>query len=909
MEKRLTVILFTLCSVLLLAQTPKQEFRAAYITTAWSIDWPYQLTVTTPGNATQIAAQKAKLTALLDRAKQGNMNAVLFQVRSFCDAMYNSAYEPWSRALTGTQGVNPGYDPLAFAITEAHKRGLELHAWINPYRVANITPNRSSYIQNSWILTHTENDSQYFLDPGNPNVQAYVLKVIKDILTKYDIDGIAFDDYFYNQMPKSEQVTNETVMTSANNPNNLSLGDWRRENITSFVKSVYQSIASSGKPWVRFGIAPPGIWSATPHRVYPEDRSSYLNIQPVYGVSGYFSYDDVYFDGVTCLYRGILDYISPQIYRPSLSTSPAYSASTNYNNLCAWWGSIAKRFGRHFFSSNDVVNNDGGRFNPPADIQNQIDVNGNNSCIGAVFYNSRYFFNMYSHNSYFANSSEGYHTNLSQNKYASKALPPAMTWKNATTQSAPTNVVVSSTTISWSHSASNMRFSVYVYPKGTDATAALENSSYLVGYTYTKSMDISSYSSKANSNYTWAVRPFDRYGNEYVAGFWNNSVTPDPPAPVTGTVEFVKQWSKTQSASGYLVTGNLQRSMAVYEDYLYIPQQNTAATFDVINGTNGTRVATRTVGTVSGAWNMNNVAISADGQILFGSTKTGSNTLFLTKSDRTSGGMETIPEIDITGFGRSDYFALYADYHTASGGYLVAASNAGGKALRIPITNGTFGTPSIITCSTLPAGSSALVVPEGTANFYAMNATNIPALYRFSDGTKIAEFGTVRPSIASASGFNVFTFKGRKFMVTAANAFGSVEVFEITEGLANATKVGEATPNLGSTANGTATVPICSEVKNNYVMVYIMAPNNGIVAYKLTIATTDIQDMTINHYKIISQHQGIRIETDKKVSVQIYSINGMLLYNTFVNGSMEYALPKGLFLVAVDGEVQKTIVY
>ncbi|HPB84949.1 MAG TPA: family 10 glycosylhydrolase, partial [Paludibacteraceae bacterium] len=146
MRKRSVIILFLLTALTVWAQTPKQEFRAAYITTAWSIDWPYQCPVTSPGNATQIATQKAKLTTLLDRAKQCNMNAVLFQIRSFSDAMYNSAYEPWSRALTGTQGVNPGYDPLAFAITEAHKRGLELHAWINPYRVGNITPNRSPHI-------------------------------------------------------------------------------------------------------------------------------------------------------------------------------------------------------------------------------------------------------------------------------------------------------------------------------------------------------------------------------------------------------------------------------------------------------------------------------------------------------------------------------------------------------------------------------------------------------------------------------------------------------------------------------------------------------------------------------------------------------------------------------------------
>lgn len=908
MRKRSVIILFLLTALTVWAQTPKQEFRAAYITTAWSIDWPYQCPVTSPGNATQIATQKAKLTTLLDRAKQCNMNAVLFQIRSFSDAMYNSAYEPWSRALTGTQGVNPGYDPLAFAITEAHKRGLELHAWINPYRVGNITPNRSPHINESWILKHTDTDSQYFLDPGNPAVQTYILNVINDVLGKYDIDGLAFDDYFYNQMPKTSQVANETPMTSSNNPYNLSLGDWRRENVNKFVKSVYQAIASSGKTWVRFGIAPPGIWSAAPHPVYTEDRSSYVNIQPVYGVTGYFSYDDVYFDGVTCLSRHYLDYISPQIYKPSLSSSSGYSSSTNYTNLCTWWGGIARRFGRHFYSSNDVAQNDT-RFNPPADIKNQIDLNRNNTCTGTIFYNSRYFFNMYGHNTYYSNSSQGYHTDLPNNKFSAKALPPTMTWKTKTNQSAPTNVKISGNTISWDHSASNMRYSVYVFPKGADAASAIENSSYLVGYTYTKNMDISAHSSKANSSYTWAVRPFDRYGYEFSAGYWNGSSTPPDP-PAEGTVVFTKQWEKSQAASGYLVTGNLQRSMAVYEDRLYIPKQSTSATFDVVSGVGGALLATRTVGEVSDKWFMNNVAISADGQILFGSTRTGSNTLFLLKSNRASGGMETIPEIDITGFGRSDYFELYGDYNTANGGYLVAASNAGGKVLKIPIANGALGTPSIIPCSTLPAGSSAIAFPEGADHFYAMNSATIPALYRFSDGAQVATFGSEKPTKGNASGMNVFTFRGRKFMVTAANLFGSVEVFEITQGLGNAKKVIEATLPLGSTTNSTATVAICSEVKTDEVMVYIMAPNNGIAAYKFILSTTGIQQtqQENSNVKIISKKGGLRVETSDTSPIKIYSINGILMHEGVVSDYAEYILPTGIFVVYINGQIIKAIV-
>ena len=191
-----------------------------------------------------------------------------------------------------------------------------------------------------------------------------------------------------------------------------------------------------------------------------------------------------------------------------------------------------------------------------------------------------------------------------------------------------------------------------------------------------------------------------------------------------------------------------------------------------------------------------------------------------------------------------------------------------------------------------------------------MNSATIPALYRFSDGAQVATFGSEKPTKGNASGMNVFTFRGRKFMVTAANLFGSVEVFEITQGLGNAKKVIEATSPLGSTTNSTATVAICSEVKADGVMVYIMAPNNGIAAYKLTLSTTGIQQtqQENSNVKIISKKGGLKVETSDTSPIKIYSINGILMHEGVVSDYAEYILPTGIFVVYINGQIIKAIV-
>ena len=209
------------------------------------------------------------MLAILDRAVQLKLNAIIFQVRPACDAMYASTIEPWSEYLTGTMGKapEPFYDPLAFAVAEAHKRGLELHAWFNPYR-ARLLSTKSPVAPNHVSKTHPQLVRHYgkylWLDPGEKETQDYSLSVIMDVVKRYDVDGIHFDDYFYPYKETDASGKDWIFRTTASwqrfgAAGKLSRDDWRRENVNGFIQRLYQSIKAA-KPWVKFGISPFGIW-------------------------------------------------------------------------------------------------------------------------------------------------------------------------------------------------------------------------------------------------------------------------------------------------------------------------------------------------------------------------------------------------------------------------------------------------------------------------------------------------------------------------------------------------------------------------------------------------------------------------------------------------------------------------
>jgi uncharacterized lipoprotein YddW (UPF0748 family) len=297
---------------------PVRELRGAWMSAvATNADWPSK-----PG--VNVAAQKAELIALLNRAVQLKFNAVFFQVRPSCDALYASPLEPWSEYLTGTMGraPQPFYDPLAFAIEEAHKRGLELHAWLNPFRASRVearspvAPNHVIKTHPAWVRRYGE---QYWLDPGEPAVREHVVEVVLDVVRRYDVDGVVFDDYFYPYPIRDAEgrVVNFPDDASWRNDSRaggLARDDWRRQNVSQFVQKISQSIKAA-KPWVKFGVSPFGIWRPG----FP------------WQIKGLSTYTSLYADSRLWLTSGWLDYFSPQLYWPVDSPQQSFPILLN------WW--------------------------------------------------------------------------------------------------------------------------------------------------------------------------------------------------------------------------------------------------------------------------------------------------------------------------------------------------------------------------------------------------------------------------------------------------------------------------------------------------------------------------------------------------------------------------------------------
>jgi len=282
--------------------------------------------------------------ALLDRAVQLHLNAVVFQVRPMADAMYASPLEPWSEFLTGTMGRSPQpfYDPLAFAIQEAHKRGLELHAWFNPFRASlPLAQARSPAALNHISRTHPELVRRYddllWLDPGEPAARQHVLNVIMDVVRRYDVDGVTFDDYFYPYPDKDAagrtiDFPDDASWRKYGAASGLSRDDWRRANVNEFIQSVYRSIHAL-KPWVKFGISPFGIWRPG----YPKQ------------IQGLDAYAKIYADSRKWLAEGWLDYFSPQLYWAIDQREQSFPV------LLQWWSEQNVKH-RHIWPSLNAVN-------------------------------------------------------------------------------------------------------------------------------------------------------------------------------------------------------------------------------------------------------------------------------------------------------------------------------------------------------------------------------------------------------------------------------------------------------------------------------------------------------------------------------------------------------------------------
>lgn len=291
----------------------KTDFRGMWVASVANIDWPSK-------QGLSVQTQQQELIDWLDLANENNFNAVVLQVRPTADTFWPSDKEPWSRWLTGTQGQDPGYDPLAFAVDEAHKRGLQLHAWFNPYRVTmgkslkGLAPTHPAKLNPEWVI---RKDGKWYYDPGNPAARAHVVDTIMEAVERYDIDGVHFDDYFYPYPGSGKPFKDKASFQQYGQ--GMTRGDWRRANTDALIKELSDRIEAT-KPWVQFGVSPFAVWrnKATD----PGGSATRAGIQ---------NYDQLYADTRKWVREGWIDYIAPQIY-----WTRGFKIA-DYETITRWW--------------------------------------------------------------------------------------------------------------------------------------------------------------------------------------------------------------------------------------------------------------------------------------------------------------------------------------------------------------------------------------------------------------------------------------------------------------------------------------------------------------------------------------------------------------------------------------------
>ena len=353
------------------ATNPKNEFRAVWIATVANIDWP-------KSNIDAVEKQKADFIEILDTYKKMNYNAVIVQIRSAGDAFYPTDLAPWSRYLTGKEGKAPSpyFDPLEWMITEAHARGFEFHAWLNPYRATMdsrteiVSPNHDFYKHPEWMIKY---GGKYYYNPALPEVQTHLVTVVNEVVRTYDIDAIHFDDYFYPYRIKGEEFNDRVSFTKYGG--GLSLEDWRRSNVNNLVKCVSYSIKNI-KPWVQFGISPFGVW-----------RNKSVDPKGSETEAGQTNYDDLYADPLAWMENNWIDYLVPQLYW-SLDHPKA-----SYSKLLKWWSENSKNTAIYIGNGTYKINTDSDKkWNNPYEIPNQIDITRTYKNIqGNAFFSAKSF--------------------------------------------------------------------------------------------------------------------------------------------------------------------------------------------------------------------------------------------------------------------------------------------------------------------------------------------------------------------------------------------------------------------------------------------------------------------------------------------------------------------------------------
>lgn len=467
----------------------KHDFRGLWIASVANVDWP-----TKPGLSAE--AQQAELVGLLDLAVARGLNAIILQVRPTADTFWRSDLEPWSHWLTGTQGTDPGYDPLGFAVEQAHARGLELHAWFNPFRVdmneagTNLSPEHPARKHPEWVLPY---GGKLYYNPGLPEVRRFSESVILEAVSRYDIDAVHFDDYFY-PYPVAGKVFDDAA-AYAQYGNGLSLADWRRANIDDLIVSLGTGIKKL-KPWVQFGISPFGVWRN--QATDPAGSATTAGVQ---------TYDDLYADTRKWVQEHWVDYMLPQVYWSKTMAAASYVAVSN------WWAELCRASRVHLYLGEAVykveANFDKAWYDPRELVSHLEFREAELSDVvkGNVYYNAT---------SVKANKLDAMGI-VAGEWYGKPALTPVMEWIDGTAPSPVHGVSRLDGTLRWQADPDAAQFIVYRVPKKPKAvvSADLADMTYAVAVlpgtarTWTDTEVTSGY-----GHWTYLVTAVDRGSNE-----------------------------------------------------------------------------------------------------------------------------------------------------------------------------------------------------------------------------------------------------------------------------------------------------------------------------------------------------------------------------------------------------------
>ena len=465
--------------------------RAAWIATVANIDWPLE--------KSNVEKQKEDLIKLLDKLQENNINAVVFQARPEADAFYFSSLEPWSKYLTGNQGVRPTpyFDPLEFIIKEAHNRFMEVHVWINPYRVLNtgkLYSLNTNHIYHSNKRMVVEYGGKYYFDPGLNETREHLNKVVRDIVERYDIDAVHMDDYFYPYpIAGKDFPDDETFKSSPRSFTNKA--DWRRNNVDLIISELQNTIKNI-KPWVEFGISPFGVWRN--NNTDPRGSDTRAGIQ---------NYDDLYADILKWLYEGSIDYVVPQLYWE------IGKKAADYATLLDWWSKNA--YGKNLYIglyASGLELKKEKAWQTPNELARQLRLNQNYPEVGgAMFFSSKMFHK----------NIQGLNDSLQTNFYKYKAICPENSNIQTIPAVPPKNIRVirdsNDAFISWDHvkekNGSEIAYYV-VYSFRGKKVGNLNDPSNILAFTKDNFLDIKSINPKIKGYHTFVVTAINRYRSE-----------------------------------------------------------------------------------------------------------------------------------------------------------------------------------------------------------------------------------------------------------------------------------------------------------------------------------------------------------------------------------------------------------